>query len=63
MDLKLNKDWTTLAYFYCNKAINWHNTRSVKLKMMDSERDSVVGWTRPRLKDDYPAIHKDSIRN
>ena len=57
MDWKLQKYWATVACFYCKKAINWRNTWSVKLKMMDSERDSVVDWTRPHQNCCYlPAI-------
>ena len=32
MDLRLDNNGTTLLCFYCNKAINWRNTQSVKLK-------------------------------
>ena len=49
MDLKPHNDWTTLPCFYCNKhlidaIIGLHTERETK--MIDSERDSVVGWTR-----------------
>ena len=35
--------------FLLQQVVNWRNTRSVKLKMIDSERDSIVSWTRPAL--------------
>ena len=53
MDLKYHKDWTTLPWFYCNKCKLWYGNWTKKLKMIDSERDSVVGWTRPALNSYY----------
>ena len=43
-------NWTKIWLLYCAFTATrnyWRDVRSVKLKMIDSERDSVVGWTRP----------------